>query len=76
MIGVLLAMLGGVSEGDVIVLGALAGSTSFVAAPAVVRVALPVASPNLYQTSSIGVTFPIFVTVGIPMLITVAGLVS
>ena len=76
MIGVLLAVLGGMSEGDVIVLGTLAGSASFVAAPAVVRVALPKASPSLYLTSSIGITFPIFVTVGIPILIKVAGLVS
>ena len=76
MIGVLLAVLGGMSEGDVIVLGTLAGSASFVAAPAVVRVALPKASPSLYLTTSIGITFPIFVTVGIPMLITVAGLVT
>jgi hypothetical protein len=76
VIGVLLAVLGGMSEGDVIVLGTLAGSASFVAAPAVVRVALPKASPSLYLTTSIGITFPIFVTVGIPMLITVAGLVT
>lgn len=76
MIGVLLAVLGGMSEGDVIVLGTLAGSASFVAAPAVVRVALPKASPSLYLTASIGITFPIFITVGIPILITVAGVVT
>ena len=76
VIGVLLAVLGGMSEGDVIVLGTLAGSASFVAAPAVVRVALPKASPSLYLTTSIGITFPIFVIVGIPILITVAGVVT
>ena len=76
VIGVLLAVFGGMSEGDVIVLGTLAGSASFVAAPAVVRVALPKASPGLYLTSSIGITFPIFITIGIPLLIKVAGLVS
>lgn len=76
MIGVLLGALGGMSEGDVIVLGTLAGSASFVAAPAVVRVALPEANPSLYLTSSIGITFPFFVSVGIPLLITVADLVS
>ena len=75
-IGVLLAVLGGMSEGDVIVLGTLAGSASFVAAPAVVRVALPTASPSLYLTTSIGITFPFLITLGIPILITVAGLVT
>jgi len=64
------------SQGDVIVLGTLAGSASFVAAPAVVRVALPEASPSLYLTTSIGITFPLFITFGIPFLITVASAVS
>lgn len=73
-IGVLLAVLGGMSEGDVIVLGTLAGSASFVAAPAVVRVALPKASPSLYLTTSIGITFPFLITLGIPLLIKVSEL--
>ena len=64
------------SEGDVIVLGTLAGSASFVAAPAVVRVALPTASPSLYLTTSIGITFPFLITLGIPMLIKVSELLS
>jgi hypothetical protein len=76
VIGVLLAVLGGMSEGDVIVLGTLAGSASFVAAPAVVRVALPKASPSLYLTTSIGITFPFLITLGIPMLIKVSELLS
>lgn len=76
MFGVLLAVLGGMSEGDVIVLGTLAGSASFVAAPAIVRVTLPAASPALYLTSTISVTFPIFVTLGIPILIAVSGIVK
>jgi hypothetical protein len=73
-IGVLLAVLGGMSEGDVIVLGTLAGSASFVAAPAVVRVALPKASPSLYMTTSIGITFLFLITLGIPLLIKVSEL--
>ncbi len=76
VIGVLLAVFGGMSEGDVIVLGTLAGSASFVAAPAVVRVALPKASPSLYLTTSIGITFPFLITLGIPMLIKVSELLS
>ena len=75
-IGVLLAVLVGMSEGDVIVLGTLAGSASFVAAPAVVRVALPTASPSQYLTTSIGITFPFLITLGIPMLIKVSELLS
>lgn len=68
-IGVLLAVSARMPQGDVIVLGALAGSASYVAAPAIIRTILPKASPSLYLTSSIGVTFPFVVTLGIPILI-------
>jgi hypothetical protein len=49
------------------VLGTLAASASYIAAPAAVRVALPAASPAIYLTSSLVVTFPFNVVVGIPL---------
>jgi hypothetical protein len=49
------------------VLGTLAASASYIAAPAAVRVALPAASPAIYLTSSLAVTFPFNVVVGIPL---------
>jgi hypothetical protein len=50
----------------------LAGSASYIAAPAAVRIALPQASPGLYVTASLGVTFPFNLTFGIPYYIAIA----
>ena len=57
----------GLSVGGAAVLGAMVSSASYIAAPAAVRIALPQASPTLYLTSSLGITFPFNLTVGIPL---------
>ena len=67
-IGVLLGNLAGLSVGGSFVLGAMAGSASYIDAPAAVRAALPSANPGIYLTSSLGVTFPFNLLVGIPLL--------
>lgn len=54
----------------------LAGSASYIAAPAAVKTALPTASPGLYVTASLGITFPFNLTVGIPIYIGMADLLS
>ncbi|MEN9506436.1 MAG: hypothetical protein RI958_2362 [Actinomycetota bacterium] len=65
-LGVVAGALAGLSTGGVAVMGALAGSASYIAAPAAVRIALPQASPGLYVTASLGITFPFNLTLGIP----------
>jgi uncharacterized protein len=65
--GVLLGNLAGLSVGGAMVLGVLAASASYIAAPAAVRLALPQANPGLYLTASLGVTFPFNLTLGIPL---------
>ena len=57
----------GLSVGGAAVLGAMVSSASYIAAPAAVRIALPKASPTLYLTSSLGITFPFNLTLGIPL---------
>jgi hypothetical protein len=49
------------------VLATLAASSSYIAAPAAVRVALPEANPTLYLTASLGITFPFNLLVGLPV---------
>jgi hypothetical protein len=49
------------------VLGAMAASASYIAAPAAVRISLPSANPSIYLTASVGVTFPFNLTIGIPI---------
>lgn len=65
-------ILSGMSAGGAAVLGAMAGSASYIAAPAAVRIALPQASPGIYLTLALGVTFPFNLAVGIPVLIALA----
>jgi len=67
MLGVWLGHLCGLSMGGSVILGTLASSASYIAAPAAVRIALPQANPGYYLTAAIGITFPFNLTCGIPL---------
>jgi hypothetical protein len=56
-------------------LGVLCASASYIAAPAAVSVALPQASPTIALMSSIGITFPFNLIVGIPIYLRFAELI-
>jgi hypothetical protein len=71
-LGVVGGALAGLPVGGAALLGVLVGSASYIAAPAAVRLALPQASPALALTASLGITFPFNLTVGIPLMITLA----
>lgn len=66
-LGVALGVAIGLNAGGATLLGTLAASASYIAAPAAVRVALPEANPALALTASLGVTFPFNITLGIPL---------
>jgi hypothetical protein len=57
----------GLSAGGAMLLGVLAASASYIAAPAAVRLALPEANPTLSLTAALAVTFPFNLTLGIPL---------
>jgi uncharacterized protein len=67
MLGALVGQWCGLSLGGATVLATLAASASYIAAPAAVRIALPQASPALYLTSSLAITFPFNIVLGIPI---------
>jgi hypothetical protein len=71
-LGVWAGSMAGLSEGGAAVLGTMAGSASYIAAPAAVRVALPEARPGLYLTAALGVTFPFNLVFGIPIYFALA----
>jgi hypothetical protein len=71
-IGVLIGTAINLSVGGATMLGILSASASYIAAPAAVAVALPQASPTLALTSSIGITFPFNLIVGIPLYLRLA----
>lgn len=58
----------GMSGGGSVVFGLLCASASYIAAPAAVKLSLPEAQPGLYITTSLGITFPFNLLVGIPYL--------
>jgi hypothetical protein len=62
----------GMGEGGAVVLGILAASASYIAAPAAVKFALPEANPAYSLATAIGVTFPLNLVVGIPLFATIA----
>jgi hypothetical protein len=71
-LGAVAASLAGMSTGGTAVMATLAASASYIAAPAAVRIALPQASPGLYVTASLGITFPFNIALGIPLYIALA----
>lgn len=75
-IGVALGSLSGLSAGGSAVLGAMAASASYIAAPAAVQVALPGADLGLCLGAAIGVTFPFNLVVGIPLYTELAQLLG
>jgi hypothetical protein len=75
-IGVAAGTLAGLSPGGAGVLGAMASSASYIAAPAAVRIMLPEAKPSLYLTGAIVVTFPFNLVIGIPLFMELAKKIS
>jgi hypothetical protein len=72
VLGVVFGYVSGLSIGGAAVLGVLAASASYIAAPAAVRLALPEANPGIYLSASLGITFPFNLTIGIPLIVLVA----
>ena len=60
------------STGNTALLMVLAASASYIAVPAVIRHAIPEASPSLYFGMSLGLTFPFNILLGIPLYLYVA----
>ena len=67
-----LAAAAGLSPGNGALLMVLAASASYIAVPAVLREAIPEASPSLYFGMSLGLTFPFNILIGIPLYVAVA----
>jgi len=71
-LGVITGQLTGLGIGGAATLGVLSASASYIAAPAAVRLALPEASPGIYLTASLGITFPFNLTLGIPIMLEIS----
>ncbi|MCS7055435.1 MAG: sodium-dependent bicarbonate transport family permease [Thermoflexales bacterium] len=67
LLGTTLGVMAGLSPSGSFVLGAITASASYIDAPAAVRAALPQANPSIYLTSSLGITFPFNLVIGLPL---------
>lgn len=75
-LGVFVGEVTGLSLGGSVVLGVLTASASYIAAPAAVRLALPEASPGVYLTAALGITFPFNLIFGIPIMFALGNLLE
>lgn len=70
IIGSLIAIITSVlpfAEGDRLLITILAASASYIAVPAAMKIAAPEANPGLFLPMALGITFPVNITVGIPL---------
>jgi hypothetical protein len=72
LLGVAVGHAIGLSLGGAALLGTLAASASYIAAPTAMRIAVPEANPALSIGVALGVTFPFNITVGIPLYLSYA----
>ena len=69
-------VMAGLSTGGLAILMTLAASASYIAVPAAMRLALPEARPSIYLTLSLGITFPMNLTIGIPIYSEIAKMIA
>ena len=74
--GVAAGTAAGLSVGGATVLGTMAASASYIAAPAAVRVGLPDADVGYSLGAALGITFPFNLVVGIPLYAEIARLLG
>jgi len=68
--GCLIAMLSSVVTDDItnrFIFAVLAASASYIAVPAAMKISAPKANPGLYLPMALAVTFPINITIGMPI---------
>jgi len=67
LIGVILAKIIGIGEGNALLFAVLCASASYIAVPAAMRMTVPEANPSLYVSMALAITFPFNIIVGIPI---------
>ncbi|MGD6873653.1 sodium-dependent bicarbonate transport family permease [Sutcliffiella horikoshii] len=75
-LGVFIGSSSGLSLGGATLMGVLAGSASYIAAPAALKTSVPEANPSIYLGLSLGVTFPLNLIIGIPLYYEIAKLLN
>ncbi|MBW4593412.1 MAG: sodium-dependent bicarbonate transport family permease [Brasilonema angustatum HA4187-MV1] len=66
-IGLAIAKLLNLPQGNALLFAVLCASASYIAVPAAMRLTVPEANPSLYVSTALAVTFPFNIIVGIPV---------
>jgi uncharacterized protein len=66
-LGIAIAKLINMPQGDALLFAVLCASASYIAVPAAMRMTVPEANPSLYVSTALAVTFPFNIIVGIPL---------
>ena len=67
LIGIAIAKVIGMGQGDALLFSVLCASASYIAVPAAMRMTIPEANPSLYVSMALAITFPFNIIVGIPI---------
>jgi uncharacterized protein len=67
LIGVVIAKVLNMGEGNGLLFSVLCASASYIAVPAAMRMTVPEANPSLYVSMALALTFPFNIIVGIPI---------
>ncbi len=67
LLGIILAKVIGMGQGDALLFAVLCASASYIAVPAAMRMTVPEANPSLYVSMALAITFPFNIIVGIPI---------
>lgn len=73
-IGLGIAKVIGMPQGDALLFSVLCASASYIAVPAAMRLTVPEANPSLYISAALAVTFPFNIIIGIPLYLYVINL--
>lgn len=67
VIAICIAYATGFKQGNAFLFTVLCASASYIAVPAALRLAIPLADPGLYVPMALGVTFPLNIIIGLPV---------
>lgn len=67
IIGILIANILRMHQGNALLFAILSASASYIAVPAAMRMSVPEANPSLYVSMALALTFPFNIIIGIPL---------
>jgi hypothetical protein len=71
IIGIVIAKIIGIPQGNALLFAVLCASASYIAVPAAMRITVPEANPSLYVSMALALTFPFNIIVGIPLYLNI-----